>query len=153
MPEKHSHTFKEPADCVLMVNETWAITTDCIQWILMHYRPPKWRAVAFAQRDKAVLIREMRRNGIKLSPELLDALDRLPGSPEAWCAKHGKLGQTSPGSQASKSSNSAQCCALAKGQASADRPYRVRVVGVGEEVTPPQENHQASDGRRRTSNA
>ena len=53
----------------------WRLATDDLQWIVQHYRPPKWRSVAFVATTKVVLRRVLGDLGVAYPPS---ALDHLP---------------------------------------------------------------------------
>ena len=59
----------------------WRLTTDDLQWIVQHYRPPRWRSVAFVATTKVVLKRVLRELGVGYPA---NALDHLPERFRSW---------------------------------------------------------------------
>ena len=72
---------------IIRLNDRWALSADNLQWIVEHYRPPKWRAVAFIASNKAVLMRVLREKGVDITPNAKDALDHLPDTFREWKSK------------------------------------------------------------------
>jgi hypothetical protein len=69
---------------IIRFNERWALAADNLQWILKHYRPPKWHGVAYIASNKVVLRRVLREKGVTLTPDAKDALDHLPDTFPEW---------------------------------------------------------------------
>ena len=58
--------------------EMWAVGCDPMQWLLLRYRRPKWRAVSFIGSKKVVLERVIGDLGINPTHFARTALKRLP---------------------------------------------------------------------------
>ncbi len=72
---------------IIRLNDRWALSADNLQWIVEHYRPPKWHRVAFIASNKAVLMRVLREKGIAINPAAKDALGHLPNTFRKWKIK------------------------------------------------------------------
>lgn len=68
----------------LRLSEKWALGYDPSQWIVMHWRPPYWRAVSFVSSSKVVLERVLREDKVVIDPEARAALNHLPESYREW---------------------------------------------------------------------
>ena len=58
--------------------ELWAVGCDPMQWLLLRYRRPKWRAVSFIGSKKVVLERVIGDLGINPTHFARTTLQRLP---------------------------------------------------------------------------
>ena len=74
---------------IIRLNDRWALSADNLQWIVEHYRPPRWHGVAYIASDKAVLMRVLREKGVDITPAAKDALDHLPETFQKWKSKQG----------------------------------------------------------------
>lgn len=72
---------------IIRLNDRWALSNDNSQWIVEHYRPPKWHRVAFIASNKAVLMRVLREKGIAINPAAKNALGHLPATFQEWKSK------------------------------------------------------------------
>ena len=62
----------------LRLSDRWALGYDDLQWIVMHYRPPRWRSISFVASTKVVLMRVLEEDGAEITPEAQTVLDHLP---------------------------------------------------------------------------
>jgi len=67
----------------------WRLGADPLQWIVLKWRPPAWRAIAFVASNKQVLNRVLTEYGIQLSSEARTYIDHLPERFRVWAAEMG----------------------------------------------------------------
>ena len=93
----------------LYLNDTWALATDGLQWILQRKQGSKWRGVSFIASSKAVLRRVLREKGVTPTQEANRAVDALLESYSAWWAAEGhKIKDHAPELTANDGSHSKQ---------------------------------------------
>jgi len=56
----------------------WRLGVDPLQWVLLKWLRPKWRAIAFIATDTCVLKRVIQECGITLTVEAATFIDTLP---------------------------------------------------------------------------
>jgi len=78
----------------LRLSDLWALGYDDLQWIVMHYRPPRWRSISFVASTKVVLMRVLEETGAKITPEAQTALDHLPDTFKEFIIQ--KMGDDAP---------------------------------------------------------
>jgi hypothetical protein len=74
---------------ILRLSDKWALAHDDLQWILQRSNNKcgtSWRGIAFVRSTKAILLRTMRWNKIKPTPEAQAVLDELPDTFDQWLA-------------------------------------------------------------------
>jgi hypothetical protein len=59
---------------VIQIAPDWRVNHDRLQWILEHQRGNRWRAVAFVEGNKSVLVRVLREKGAVYDTAVLDVL-------------------------------------------------------------------------------
>ena len=72
----------------LRLGDHWALGYDDLQWIVMQYRPPRWRPVSYVTTKKVVLMRVLEEKGVVVTPDALTTLNRLPETFREWYRRH-----------------------------------------------------------------
>ena len=62
----------------LRLSDHWRLAFDNNQWIIQNYSGRKWRSLSFVGGFKRVLMRDLRRHGVKLDPDAHRIVAKLP---------------------------------------------------------------------------
>ncbi len=63
---------------ILRLSDHWRLAFDNNQWIIQIFSGRKWRSVSFVGGFKRVLVRDLKRHGVKLGPVAHCAVAKLP---------------------------------------------------------------------------
>ena len=70
--------MKTPIRILTDLAPGWRLGADELQWLVLKWRHPAWRRIAFVATNKQVLMRIFQEYGIPLSREAQSYVNRLP---------------------------------------------------------------------------